>query len=77
MKPNNEPESNMTENTRLEPSDLLSVREVMKLFRICRRTVNNWQDSGILRVKKIGSTNHYLRSDIEALVRGEGKTNAA
>ena len=61
----------MTENTRLEPSDLLSVREVMKLFRICRRTVNNWQDSGILRVKKIGATNHYLRSDVEALVRGQ------
>ena len=61
----------MTENTRLEPSDLLSVREVMTLFRICRRTVNNWQGAGILRLVKIGHTNHYLRSDVEALVRGQ------
>ena len=56
---------------RLEPSDLLSVREIMTLFRISRRTVSNWQGAGILRLVKIGRTNHYLRSDVEALVRGQ------
>ena len=43
----------------------------MTLFRISRRTVSNWQDAGILRLVKIGATNHYLRSDVEALVRGQ------
>lgn len=52
----------------IRPGDLYKARDIQILFRISRRTVSNWQYSGILKPKKIGRVVYYLRQDIEALM---------
>jgi hypothetical protein len=57
-----------TEKKKLEASDLYTVREIEALFRVSRRTITNWQCSGILKPIKIGNVLRYLRDDIEKLI---------
>ncbi len=48
--------------------ELLKAEEVAKIFKVCLRTVKQWQAEGILRAVKIGRVVRYLRSDIEELL---------
>lgn len=44
---------------------IYTVDEVRLLLKVSRGTLNNWDKNGILKPKRIGRRNYYLKSDIE------------
>ena len=58
-----------TTQTRPTPNDLFTVREVMMLFKISRKTVHNWTVRGQLRPLKFGGRKLlFLRGDLQSLI---------
>lgn len=56
-------------------SDLLTPAEVAALFRVDPKTVTRWARAGRLSfVMTLGGHRRYLRSQIEAYLRGETDT---
>ena len=49
----------------------LKSSEVIALAAISRRTLERWVADGTLPAVKVGGTRRYLRSHVEALLRGE------
>ncbi len=45
-------------------TDVLTNDEVMQYLGICRRTLQNWRDTGILKYTKLGKKIFYRFSDV-------------
>ena len=59
----------METTSRPAPNDLYTVREVMMLFKISRKTVHNWTLRGQLKPLKFGGRKLlFMRGDIESLI---------
>jgi hypothetical protein len=53
----------------INSKDLYTTDDVMKRFTICKKTVSNWSDNGILNPVKIGHRVYYKSEDVEALYK--------
>lgn len=49
-----------------QPNEYLTRRQVAEMFDVDISTVSNWQKSGKLKPKALGSRIYFLRSDIDA-----------
>lgn len=49
-----------------QPTEYLTKRQVADLFNVNISTICNWQKSGVLRPKSIGSRIYFLKSDIDS-----------
>ncbi len=47
----------------------LTSEEVMEIFDICDRTLQNWRDKGVIGFSKINNRTYYDRDDVKALLR--------
>lgn len=47
--------------------DLLTVKDVMRIFQVTQQTIYNWMRDGRLRSYKIGATRRFKMKDVEAL----------
>lgn len=50
-------------------SPYLTTAETLDYLRICRKTLYNWIEKGIITVYKIGNTNRFKRSELDAALR--------
>ena len=48
---------------------LLDRQDILRLFYISERTLNNWRQKGILAYSKIGGKSYYRQKDIEELLQ--------
>ncbi len=53
--------------------ELRSVGEVQRIFQVSRRTLYNWDKSGILPARKLGGKIFYLTSDIISALTKAGR----
>jgi len=50
-------------------SPYLNTTETMNYLKICRKTLHNWIGKGIITAYKIGNTNRFKRSELDAALR--------
>jgi predicted site-specific integrase-resolvase len=50
-------------------TDIMDGQEVMQLFHVCSRTLQNWRNKGMIPYIKIGNRIHYYRSDIIEMIK--------
>ncbi|MFH1799390.1 MAG: response regulator [Candidatus Omnitrophota bacterium] len=56
----------------LDPStQLLKIKDIMKIFCISRRTVYHWMDKGILKPLRIGGVCRFRKEDIERMLQDQ------
>ena len=69
----------MQKSQELAPDEYLISSEVMDILKISRRTLERWVAEGKLPAIKIGGfgARRYLRSDVDALLRGDRPTERA
>lgn len=48
--------------------ELISPKELCKLFKISKQTIANWQNKGLLKPCKIGRSVYYKRFDLLELI---------
>jgi DNA-binding transcriptional MerR regulator len=53
----------------LHVGDLISTRDVMSLFGVTRRTIENWKHRGVLKPIKVAGVVRYRRDEINALAQ--------
>jgi predicted DNA-binding transcriptional regulator AlpA len=53
---------------------LLSLNEVLKIFRISRPTLCKWEKDEILQPIKIGNIQRYREKDIKELIENRNKS---
>lgn len=52
---------------------LRSIEDVQKIFQVSRKTLYNWDKSGILQSRKLGGKIFYLTSDIISALNKAGR----
>lgn len=63
------------EKSELTDDELLSTKEVMKILKISRPTLNKWIKKGLITYRKVLRRNYFKKSDIEnALTKIEHKS---
>lgn len=59
----------------VEPQEYLTPGEVAALFRVDPKSVTRWGKEGRLRsIRTPGGHRRFFRAEVEALLRGDGKT---
>lgn len=48
-----------------------TIKEVSEIFGVCRNTVRNWIDRGVIKSVKIGGAVRIPDEEVERLKRGE------
>lgn len=59
------------ERERLEPEDIMTVREVADFLRVSTQTVHNYAKRGTLPSRKMGGRVVFLRPQLEEFLWGE------
>ncbi|WP_421921163.1 helix-turn-helix domain-containing protein [Marinifilum sp.] len=50
-------------------SPYLNTAEALSYLKVCRKTLHNWIGKGIITAYKIGNTNRFKRTELDAALR--------
>lgn len=55
------------------PEEWLNKEQVKNLLGVCSSTIWKWEKDGYLKAQRFGKKVRYLKSDVERVIKAEGK----